>query len=144
MISCTYLRSSAFICVPVSPRMPASRPGPFMARALELARSAKGRTSPNPAVGAVIVRDGTIVGEGATQPGGRPHAETMALELAGAAAHGATMFITLEPCAHYGRTPPCADAVVAAGLAKVRIATLDPNPLVGGRGQAILAAAGIR
>src|SRR5919202_1357726 len=115
-----------------------------MERALELARGAKGRTSPNPAVGAVIVRDGTIVGEGATQPGGRPHAETVALQTAGETARGATMYVTLEPCSHYGRTPPCARAVVAAGIAEVRVATLDPNPLVGGRGQTILDAAGIR
>src|SRR5919202_787132 len=114
-----------------------------MARALELARGAKGRTSPNPAVGAVIVREGRIVAEGATQPGGRPHAETVALQLAGEAARGATMYVTLEPCAHHGRTPPCAQALVAAGIAEVHVATLDPNPLVAGRGLAILHAAGM-
>jgi diaminohydroxyphosphoribosylaminopyrimidine deaminase/5-amino-6-(5-phosphoribosylamino)uracil reductase len=114
-----------------------------MARALELARAAKGRTSPNPAVGAVIVREGRIVAEGATQPGGRPHAETVALAAAGPAARGATMYVTLEPCAHYGRTPPCADAIIAAGMAEVHVATLDPDPRVAGRGVGRLRAAGI-
>ena len=115
-----------------------------MARALDLARAVKGRTSPNPAVGAVLVRDGRIVGEGATQPPGQPHAEAVALAAAGAGARGATLYVTLEPCSHYGRTPPCADALVAAGIAEAHIATLDPNPAVAGRGRARLAAAGIR
>lgn len=96
-----------------------------MARALELARRAKGRTSLNPAVAAVLVRDGRVVGEGATQPEGRPHAETVALDAAGPLARGAVLHVTLEPCAHQGRTPPCADAVVAAGVAEVHVATLD-------------------
>ncbi|HEX2032910.1 MAG TPA: bifunctional diaminohydroxyphosphoribosylaminopyrimidine deaminase/5-amino-6-(5-phosphoribosylamino)uracil reductase RibD [Chloroflexota bacterium] len=115
-----------------------------MARALELARSVKGRTSPNPAVGAVLVRQGTVVGEGATQPYGRPHAEPMALRAAGERARGATMYVSLEPCVHFGRTPPCTAAIIAAGVAEVHLATLDPNPLVAGRGRAQLEAAGIR
>ena len=114
-----------------------------MARALHLARQAKGRTSPNPAVGAVLVRDGRIIGEGATQPGGRPHAETVALAAAGHLARGATLYVTLEPCSHYGRTPPCAPAVVAAGVTEVHVATLDPNPLVAGQGAAHIQNAGI-
>ncbi len=114
-----------------------------MARALELARAAKGRTSPNPAVGAVLVRDGVVVGEGATQPGGRPHAETVALAAAGERARGATLYVTLEPCSHHGRTPPCADAVIQARVSSVHVATLDPNPLVAGEGARRLRAAGI-
>ncbi len=114
-----------------------------MARALDLARAAKGRTSPNPAVGAVVVREGRIIAEGATQPGGRPPPETVALAAAGPAARGATLYVTLEPCAHYGRTPPCADAIVAAGIAEVHVATLDPNPRVSGRGVVRLRTAGI-
>ncbi|MBI3970129.1 MAG: bifunctional diaminohydroxyphosphoribosylaminopyrimidine deaminase/5-amino-6-(5-phosphoribosylamino)uracil reductase RibD [Chloroflexi bacterium] len=115
-----------------------------MARALELARAVKGRTSPNPAVGAVVIRDGRIAGEGATQPYGRPHAEVIALRAAGPLAAGATLYVTLEPCSHYGRTPPCVDAVIEAGIAEVHLATLDPNPEVCGRGLARLEAAGIR
>jgi diaminohydroxyphosphoribosylaminopyrimidine deaminase/5-amino-6-(5-phosphoribosylamino)uracil reductase len=114
-----------------------------MARALELARGVKGRTSPNPAVGAVLVRDGRIVGEGATQPSGGPHAEPVALAAAGDLARGATLYVTLEPCSHHGRTPPCADALVGAGIAAAHIATLDPNPQVAGSGRARLEAAGI-
>jgi diaminohydroxyphosphoribosylaminopyrimidine deaminase/5-amino-6-(5-phosphoribosylamino)uracil reductase len=116
----------------------------YMARALDLARAVKGRTSPNPAVGAVVVRAGRIVGEGATLPYGQPHAEPVALGAAGERARGATLFVTLEPCAHYGRTPPCAAAVVEAGIAEVHLATLDPNPEVAGRGRAWLERAGIR
>ena len=119
----------------------------FMALALALGRRALGRTWPNPAVGAVILRnDGgepVIVGRGVTQAGGRPHAETEALARAGAAARGATLYVTLEPCSHHGRTPPCADAVIAAGLARVVSALEDPHPAVGGRGHARLRAAGI-
>jgi len=114
-----------------------------MALALTLARAAKGRTSPNPAVGAVLVRDGRVVGEGATQPGGRPHAETVALAAAGPLARGASLYVTLEPCSHHGRTPPCADTVIAAGVAEVHVATLDPNPLVAGKGANRVWAAGI-
>lgn len=114
-----------------------------MARALELARSVKGRTSPNPAVGAVLVRQGRIVGEGATLPYGQPHAEPVALRAAGHLAQGAAMYVSLEPCSHQGRTPPCADAIVAAGVSEVHVATLDPNPLVAGKGLARLREAGI-
>jgi diaminohydroxyphosphoribosylaminopyrimidine deaminase / 5-amino-6-(5-phosphoribosylamino)uracil reductase len=119
----------------------------FMALALALGRRGLGRTWPNPAVGAVVVRetpDGPlIVGRGWTQAGGRPHAETEALERAGAAARGATLYVTLEPCSHHGRTPPCADAAIAAGIARVVSAMEDPNPAVRGQGHARLAAHGI-
>ncbi|HEX2326619.1 MAG TPA: bifunctional diaminohydroxyphosphoribosylaminopyrimidine deaminase/5-amino-6-(5-phosphoribosylamino)uracil reductase RibD [Chloroflexota bacterium] len=115
-----------------------------MARALELARAVKGRTSPNPAVGAVLVRDGVVVGEGATLPYGQPHAEPVALRAAGERARGATLYVTLEPCSHWGRTPPCAGAIVEAGVAEVHLATLDPNPEVAGRGRAWLEGAGVR
>ena len=114
-----------------------------MALALSLGRRGLGRTWPNPAVGAVIVKDGVIVGRGWTQPGGRPHAEVEALRRAGEAAIGATMYVTLEPCSHYGKSPPCADAVIAAGIARVVSALEDPNPEVAGQGHARLRAAGI-
>ncbi len=118
--------------------------GPFMARALGLAAGALGRTSPNPSVGAVIVRDGTIVGEGATLPYGQSHAETVAIASAtDALAYGSTMFVTLEPCNHHGRTPPCTEAVIASGIRNVHVATLDPNPRVAGRGVARLRGAGL-
>lgn len=116
----------------------------YMARALELADLARGRTSPNPAVGAVIVRDGEVVGEGHTQPPGGPHAEIVALRRAGERARDATLYSTLEPCCHQGRTPPCTDAIAAAGIAKVHLAILDPNPRVQGGGCQALEAAGIR
>jgi diaminohydroxyphosphoribosylaminopyrimidine deaminase / 5-amino-6-(5-phosphoribosylamino)uracil reductase len=115
----------------------------FMQLALTLGRRGQGRTWPNPAVGAVVVKDGVIVGRGWTQPGGRPHAEPEALRRAGEAARGATLYVTLEPCSHFGRSPPCADAVIAAGIARVVTAIEDPNPLVGGQGHARLRAAGI-
>jgi len=115
----------------------------FMQLALALGRRGLGRTWPNPAVGAVIVKDGVIVGRGWTQPGGRPHAEVEALRRAGPAARGAALYVTLEPCSHFGRSPPCADAVVAAGLARVVSAIEDPNPEVAGQGHARLRAAGI-
>jgi diaminohydroxyphosphoribosylaminopyrimidine deaminase/5-amino-6-(5-phosphoribosylamino)uracil reductase len=115
----------------------------FMQLALTLGRRGQGRTWPNPAVGAVVVRDGVIVGRGWTQPGGRPHAEPVALAQAGAAARGATLFVTLEPCSHVGKSPPCADAVIAAGIARVVSAMDDPNPEVAGQGHARLRAAGI-
>ena len=114
----------------------------FMRLALSLGRRGLGRTWPNPAVGAVIVRDEEIVGRGWTQPGGRPHAEIEALRRAGAMARGATLFVTLEPCSHHGKSPPCADAVIASGIARVVSAMEDPNPEVAGRGHGRLRSAG--
>ncbi|WP_280113178.1 bifunctional diaminohydroxyphosphoribosylaminopyrimidine deaminase/5-amino-6-(5-phosphoribosylamino)uracil reductase RibD [Roseivivax isoporae] len=114
-----------------------------MAHALRLGRRGAGRTWPNPAVGCVIVRDGHVVGRGWTQPGGRPHAEALALERAGAAARGATAYVSLEPCAHHGRTPPCADALIAAGIARVVAPMQDTDARVSGRGFARLRAAGL-
>jgi len=115
----------------------------FMQLALTLGRRGQGRTWPNPAVGAVVVKDGVIVGRGWTQPGGRPHAEPEALGRAGEAARGATLYVTLEPCSHVGKSPPCADAIIAAGVARVVSAIEDPNPEVAGQGHARLRAAGI-
>ena len=114
-----------------------------MQRALELADAVMGSTSPNPSVGCVIVRNGRIVGEGATQPAGGAHAEAMALSAAGEAARGGIAYVTLEPHAHHGRTPPCTDALLAAGIAEVHAAMLDPNPQVAGRGIEQLRAAGV-
>ncbi|MBT0778518.1 bifunctional diaminohydroxyphosphoribosylaminopyrimidine deaminase/5-amino-6-(5-phosphoribosylamino)uracil reductase RibD [Paracoccus sp. pheM1] len=114
-----------------------------MRHALALARRGLGNVWPNPAVGCVLLRDGAVVGRGWTQPGGRPHAEVMALAQAGAAARGATAYVTLEPCAHHGKTPPCAEALVRTGIARVVTAMTDPDPRVAGRGHAILRAAGI-
>jgi diaminohydroxyphosphoribosylaminopyrimidine deaminase/5-amino-6-(5-phosphoribosylamino)uracil reductase len=115
----------------------------FMQLALTLGRRGQGRTWPNPAVGAVVVKDGVVVGRGWTQPGGRPHAEPEALKRAGEAARGATLYVTLEPCSHIGKSPPCADAIIAAGIARVVSAIEDPNPEVAGQGHAKLRAAGI-
>ncbi|SHN85639.1 bifunctional diaminohydroxyphosphoribosylaminopyrimidine deaminase/5-amino-6-(5-phosphoribosylamino)uracil reductase RibD [Bradyrhizobium erythrophlei] len=115
----------------------------FMDLALTLGRRGLGRTWPNPAVGAVVVKDGIIVGRGWTQPGGRPHAEPVALAQAGEAARGATLYVTLEPCSHVGKSPPCADAVIAAGVTRVVSAIEDPNPEVAGQGHAKLRDAGI-
>ncbi|AHL36180.1 diaminohydroxyphosphoribosylaminopyrimidine deaminase [Pseudomonas brassicacearum] len=115
----------------------------YMARALELARRGHYTTHPNPRVGCVIVRDGQIVGEGWHIRAGEPHAEVHALRAAGEQARGATAYVTLEPCSHHGRTPPCADALVNAGLARVVAAMQDPNPDVAGRGLQRLAQAGI-
>jgi diaminohydroxyphosphoribosylaminopyrimidine deaminase / 5-amino-6-(5-phosphoribosylamino)uracil reductase len=116
----------------------------WMGAALALAARGRGRTAPNPPVGCVLVRDGRAVGRGWTQPGGRPHAEAMALGQAGEAAHGATAYVTLEPCAHQSpRGPACADLLVAAGVARVVAAIGDPDPRTAGRGFARLAAAGI-
>lgn len=111
--------------------------------ALALAARGLGRTWPNPTVGCVIVADGVVVGRGWTQPGGRPHAETEALRRAGAAARGATVYVSLEPCIHHGGTPPCVDALLAAGIGRAVIALQDPDPRVAGRGIAALAAAGV-
>jgi len=128
--------------------MPGPDPSPavdcrFMTLALALGRRGLGRTWPNPAVGAVIVRQGVIVGRGWTQPGGRPHAEVEALRRAGEGARAATLYVTLEPCSHYGKTPPCADAIIAGGISRVVSALPDPNPAVAGGGHARLRAAGI-
>ncbi len=114
-----------------------------MSHALELARRAVGRVSPNPPVGAVVVKDGAVVGEGWTQPPGQRHAEIAALRQAGEAARGAALYTTLEPCNHHGRTPPCAEALIEAGVAEVHAAMLDPNPVAAG-GMARLEEAGIR
>ncbi|WP_374655758.1 bifunctional diaminohydroxyphosphoribosylaminopyrimidine deaminase/5-amino-6-(5-phosphoribosylamino)uracil reductase RibD [Dongia sp.] len=114
-----------------------------MSAALGLGRRNLGRTWPNPSVGCVIVQNGRVVGRGYTQPGGRPHAETEALAQAGILARGATAYVSLEPCAHHGRTPPCAEALVAAGIKACVIATGDPDPRVAGGGIAILKKAGI-
>jgi len=115
----------------------------FMALALHLGARGLGQVWPNPAVGCVIVKDGLILGRGWTRPGGRPHAETEALARAGAAARGATAYVSLEPCAHHGQTPPCAEALAAAGVARVVTAMEDPDPRTAGRGHARLRAAGI-
>ncbi|MEP7174612.1 MAG: bifunctional diaminohydroxyphosphoribosylaminopyrimidine deaminase/5-amino-6-(5-phosphoribosylamino)uracil reductase RibD [Aestuariivirga sp.] len=115
----------------------------WMDYALRLGRRALGTTAENPPVGCVLVRDGRVLGVGWTQPGGRPHAETEALKMAGERARGATAYVTLEPCAHHGRTGPCAEALVMAGVARVVTAIEDPDPRVSGRGHAILRAAGV-
>lgn len=114
-----------------------------MRAALGLARRGLGNVWPNPAVGCVIVRDGRVVGRGWTQPGGRPHAETEALAMAGEAARGATAYVTLEPCSHHGKTPPCAEALIQAGIARAVVAIEDPDPRVCGRGLALLRQAGV-
>src|SRR4051812_606454 len=115
----------------------------FMQLALALGRRGLGRTAPNPAVGAVVVKDGVILGRGWTQPGGRPHAETEALKRAGKEAKGATLYVTLEPCSHQGKTPPCVDAIIRSGIARVVSALEDPNPEVAGQGYARLRERGI-
>ena len=115
----------------------------FMPQAIGLARAALGSTSPNPAVGAVLVRDGRIVGTGATQPPGQAHAEVVALREAGEQAKGATLYVTLEPCCHWGRTPPCTGAIIKAGVAAVVVAVADPNPVVAGNGMAEMREAGV-
>ena len=114
-----------------------------MRAALALARRGLGRCWPNPSVGCVVVKDGRVVGRATTAPGGRPHAETQALEMAGEAARGATVYVTLEPCCHHGATPPCTDALIAAGVARVVVATVDQDRRVSGAGLAQLRAAGI-
>src|SRR5690606_35379357 len=115
----------------------------WMQRAIELAQLGQYSTKPNPNVGCVIIKDGQLVGEGFHPQAGQPHAEVFAMRQASDLAHGATAYVTLEPCAHYGRTPPCAKGLVEAGLAKVIVACPDPNPLVAGKGVQILKDAGI-
>jgi len=115
----------------------------WMAQALRLAEQGLYGTSPNPRVGCVLVKDGAMVGSGWHRRAGEPHAEVHALRVAGAKARGATAYVTLEPCSHHGRTPPCADALITAGVARVVVATTDPNPLVAGQGIARLQSAGI-
>jgi len=116
----------------------------YMGQALSLARLALGQASPNPAVGAVVVKEGVVVGQGYTQPPGSHHAEVLALKQAGEAARGGVMYVTLEPCCHYGRTPPCARAIISAGVSEVHMAMLDPNPLVSGRGKDELEGEGVK
>ncbi|MEX0751335.1 MAG: bifunctional diaminohydroxyphosphoribosylaminopyrimidine deaminase/5-amino-6-(5-phosphoribosylamino)uracil reductase RibD, partial [Xanthobacteraceae bacterium] len=123
--------------------MSSAKDARFMAVALTLGRRGLGNTWPNPAVGAVVAKDGSMIGRGWTQAGGRPHAETLALKRAGMAAHGATLYVTLEPCSHDGKTPPCADAVMKAGIARVVSALEDANPKVAGQGHERLRARGI-
>jgi diaminohydroxyphosphoribosylaminopyrimidine deaminase/5-amino-6-(5-phosphoribosylamino)uracil reductase len=120
------------------------RDAQHLLRALELAARARGQTSPNPMVGAVVVKDGNVIGEGITQPPGEDHAEVMALEAAAGATAGATMYVSLEPCCHQGRTPPCTDAILSAGIARVVIASDDPTPKAAGRGPGILRDEGVR
>jgi diaminohydroxyphosphoribosylaminopyrimidine deaminase/5-amino-6-(5-phosphoribosylamino)uracil reductase len=115
----------------------------FMARALELAARARGRTAPNPMVGALIVRDGEVLAEGWHEAAGKPHAEAAALAALGGRAPGATIYVTLEPCCHHGRTPPCTDAILASGAVRVVAAMVDPDPRVAGKGIALLRDAGI-
>ncbi len=115
----------------------------WMNAALNLGERSLGLAAPNPAVGAILVNDGAVVGRGVTAPGGRPHAERIAIARAGEAARGATLYVTLEPCSHFGKSPPCADAIVEAGIARVVSAIEDPNPRVAGQGHARLTAAGI-
>lgn len=115
----------------------------YLRRTLQLARRALGHTSPNPMVGAVVVKDGRIIGEGFHAKAGGPHAEVVALRAAGDEAYNATLYCSLEPCNHYGKTPPCCDAIIRAGIQRVVFASLDPNPLVAGRGYATLRSAGL-
>ena len=115
-----------------------------MAQALSLARLALGQVSPNPAVGAVIVKDGVVVGQGYTQPPGGGHAEIVALKASAGQVKGGSLYVTLEPCSHYGRTPPCTDSIIAAGISEVHLAAIDDNRLVAGRGRAALERAGIK
>jgi len=116
----------------------------YMEHALSLARLALGQVSPNPAVGAIVVKNGVVIGQGYTQPPGSWHAEVLALKQVGEEARGGVMYVSLEPCCHYGRTPPCTQAIIAAGINGVHMAMLDPNPLVSGRGKDELERAGIR
>ncbi len=120
-----------------------TQPERFMQQALDLAQRGEGRTAPNPPVGAVLVREGCVVGEGFHPEAGQPHAEVFALRQAGEAARGATLYVTLEPCCHQGRTGPCTEALIAAGVSEVYVGAVDPNPQVAGQGVARLQAAGM-
>lgn len=124
--------------------MPHSSDTMFMQRALRLAQGVRGHVWPNPPVGCVIVKDNLVISEAATHPGGRPHAERKALDEAGSKAVGATLYVTLEPCCHWGKTPPCADAIVAAGITRVVCAVQDPDPRVNGGGFSKLQDAGLQ
>lgn len=115
----------------------------YMQCALDLAWAQKGQTGDNPSVGCILIKDGNIIGQGVTAKGGRPHGETQALHHAGENAKGATCYVTLEPCSHYGGTPPCADVLIRAGIARCVIAVIDPNPNVNWQGAARLQEAGI-
>src|SRR5690349_18374770 len=121
-----------------------SRSHTYMKQALELARLGRGTVSPNPMVGCVLVKEDRVIGQGWHQRAGEPHAEVYALREAGIAAQGSTAYVTLEPCCHFGRTPPCTQALIEAGVKTVYAACLDPNPLVAGKGMQILRAAGIK
>jgi diaminohydroxyphosphoribosylaminopyrimidine deaminase / 5-amino-6-(5-phosphoribosylamino)uracil reductase len=116
----------------------------YMSLALSLANLAQGQVSPNPAVGAVLVKNDSVIGQGYTQPPGSDHAEIVALKQAGDEARGSILYVTLEPCCHFGRTPPCTQAIINAGVKEVHFSMIDPNPLVSGKGQAELEAAGIK
>ena len=116
----------------------------YMRLAIELAKKAEGRTSPNPIVGAVVVKNNRIIGKGYHRYFGGPHAEIYALRQAGKRAKGATMYVSLEPCSHYGRTPPCTDAIIRSGIKRVVAAIKDPNPVNNGRGLRILRSRGIK
>lgn len=115
----------------------------FMRKAIDLAAAGQGQTGGNPSVGCVLVKAGIIIGQAATAKGGRPHAETQALDLAGAAARGATAYVTLEPCSHHGQTGPCCEALIEAGITRCIISVIDPDPRVNWRGAAKLQEAGV-
>src|SRR6185437_16447725 len=134
--------SAAFAPTPTA-TIEAMNDAPFMRAALNLARRGLGTVWPNPSVGCVLVKDGEVVGRGWTQPGGRPHGETEALARAGERARGATAYVSLEPCCHWGRTPPCTDALIEAGIARIIVGTRDPDRRVDSEGIARLRAAGI-
>ena len=136
--------ASALTSVPVVGEAPAARDERLMALAVELARSATGATYPNPCVGAVVVQGDRVVGVGRSAATGGPHAEVSAVKMAGEAARGATIYVTLEPCSHHGRTPPCTGALIAAGVAEVVVGVRDPASHAAGRGFDLLRAAGLR
>lgn len=140
---CIAISNAIDLILPFNPSDVRTEEERFMARAIELALKGAGRTSPNPLVGAVITQGTEIVGEGFHEKAGKPHAEVNALRDAGDTAKGATLYVNLEPCNHHGRTPPCTEAIIAAGIRRVVIATRDPNPLVNGQGVERLRAAGI-